>query len=155
MDEEFEFAVSLPLDADGFLRRECPNCEREFKWLPSTDSDLVPEEGYCCPYCGQRASDDAWLTRGQRRVVEAAVDENVILPQLRQLQDSLAGLGAASGGLLEVKVEHDKPLRPGRLTEPNDMKRIVFECHPREPVKVLEEWTETVHCLICGRAMEL
>jgi hypothetical protein len=29
--------MSLPLDGDGFLRRECPKCERQFKWLHRED----------------------------------------------------------------------------------------------------------------------
>lgn len=31
--------MSDPLDSDGFLRRECPTCEREFKWLPSCEGE--------------------------------------------------------------------------------------------------------------------
>ena len=27
-------AITLPVDKDGFLRRECPSCKRQFKWLP-------------------------------------------------------------------------------------------------------------------------
>jgi hypothetical protein len=37
MSDEVQLSMSLPLDGDGFLRRECPTCEREFKWLPSPD----------------------------------------------------------------------------------------------------------------------
>ncbi len=32
-DDEVMLEISMPLDSDGFLRRECPTCEREFKWL--------------------------------------------------------------------------------------------------------------------------
>lgn len=34
MDDEYEIKVSVPIprDADGFIRRECPHCIRQFKW---------------------------------------------------------------------------------------------------------------------------
>ena len=31
--------MSSPLDSDGFLYRECPICEREFKWLHTPEGD--------------------------------------------------------------------------------------------------------------------
>lgn len=45
------------------------------------------------------------------------------------------------------------PTRRNRppLTEPDDMRRVDFECHPAEPVKVFENWSEPVHCLVCGQ----
>ena len=30
---EIRLSVPFPLDSEGFLRRECPSCRREFKWL--------------------------------------------------------------------------------------------------------------------------
>ncbi len=38
-DDEVSFRMTIPLDSDGFLRRECPTCEREFKWQPSEAED--------------------------------------------------------------------------------------------------------------------
>jgi hypothetical protein len=73
MSDEVQLSMSLPLDGDGFLRRECPTCEREFKWLPSPDQleegngesraaapDAQPPEAYYCPYCAVTAPPDAW-----------------------------------------------------------------------------------------------
>jgi hypothetical protein len=150
VDNELSFSVSFPLDDDGFLRRECPSCEREFKWLPQEDSEPEPDDGYSCPYCGQRAASDAWFTRGQLRVVEGAVDENVIAPELKGLEDALGDLERTSGGLLSARIERGGHQRPRRLTEPNDMRTVRFDCHPGEPVKVLDDWDGDVHCLICG-----
>lgn len=31
--------ISMPLDSDGFLHRECPHCSREFKWLHAESDD--------------------------------------------------------------------------------------------------------------------
>ena len=58
MDEK-STQMSVPLDSDGFLRRECPTCEREFKWFNSEEGrgEPVPEGGYVCPYCAIQAPD--------------------------------------------------------------------------------------------------
>ena len=65
-DDEVTLGMSVPLDSDGFLRRECPTCEREFKALPSGDEDAeaeeVPDGGYFCPYCAIQAPDGSWFT---------------------------------------------------------------------------------------------
>jgi DNA-directed RNA polymerase subunit RPC12/RpoP len=61
-DDKVSFGMTIPLDSDGFLRRECPTCEREFKWRPSEAEVEEHDEpadtvGYFCPYCGVRAPD--------------------------------------------------------------------------------------------------
>ena len=33
------FSVPLPLDSDGFLRRECPHCVQQFKWHHGPTAD--------------------------------------------------------------------------------------------------------------------
>ena len=59
-DDDVTLEMSIPLDDDGFLRRACPTCEREFKWLPSTNDEEAidsPEvDHYFCPYCGVQRS---------------------------------------------------------------------------------------------------
>jgi hypothetical protein len=150
VNDEVEFSVSFPLDSAGFLRRECPNCDREFKWLPKEGIEPPPEEGYCCPYCGERATLDRWFTRGQVRAINAAVDDNIISPALEGVEESLRGLESASGGLISGRMERNARQQPRRLTEQNDMRRIDFSCHPGAPVKVLDDWSAPVHCLICG-----
>jgi hypothetical protein len=44
----------------------------------------------------------------------------------------------------------DKPELPRAMHELNDMIILAPPCHPWEPVKVPEEATARVHCLICG-----
>ena len=36
--------VSFPLDSDGFIRRECPHCEREFKWHHGPANEGVEQQ---------------------------------------------------------------------------------------------------------------
>lgn len=42
---DMSVSMSLPLDEDRFLRRECPNCERQFKWWHTPDEVNVADVG--------------------------------------------------------------------------------------------------------------
>src|SRR5207302_1564042 len=42
---EVRLRISLPLDDAGFLRRACPSCVREFKWLHSEGAGSTEPEG--------------------------------------------------------------------------------------------------------------
>ena len=63
-------------------------------------------------------------------------------------------LRRASGSFIKLDVTRS-PRAPRReLVEPNDMRRRVDPpCHPKEPLKVLEDWTEAVHYIVCGEAI--
>jgi hypothetical protein len=50
-DDDVTLEMSMPLDSDGFLRRECPTCEREFKWFSTPE-----EEGTAAPVTESRRS---------------------------------------------------------------------------------------------------
>jgi hypothetical protein len=56
-----DIPITLPLDSDGFLRRECPKCEREFKWHEGPTEDRPQDWNdppvYWCPLCGSRSDD--------------------------------------------------------------------------------------------------
>lgn len=139
-DDEVTLGMSIPLDSDGFLRRECPTCEREFKWLQTsgeTDegTETANEGGYFCPYCGVQAPADAWLTEAQVALAQNIVATEFIAPMVRKLGT------------------YDEPERLDPLTEADDMTRVDFACHPSEPLKVLDDWRKAVRCLICGKLM--
>ena len=44
------------------------------------------------------------------------------------------------------------PEPPMPLTEPNDMVIVTSPCHAWEPIKVPEERSGRLHCLVCGAA---
>jgi hypothetical protein len=142
MEDETSIAVPIPLDSDGFLRRECPTCEREFKWRPGADeeTDTVQPDpaGYFCPYCGIQAPTDHWLTQAQVEHLNAIGARRFAGPLLDQFERS------------GFKVERNLPDEPSELTEDDDMRRVEFACHPQEPLKVLEDWSGPVQCLVCG-----
>lgn len=147
-DEVIRTSISLPLDSDGFLRRECPTCEREFKWLPSEHDESVAADpsGYYCPYCAVQAN-DGWLTKAQAERAQTTVMRDVVDPML---DDFARNLGRSSSGMFKMNVNRERSPEPPELSEPDDMRRIDFPCHPSEPLKVLEDWTGPLHCLICG-----
>lgn len=141
-------SMSVPLDSDGFIRRECPNCERQFKWRISQDDEPVEHvDQYHCPLCGRPADIDSWWTSEQIEHAQAA-----IMPEaMQQVQDAL---GAALRGNKYVSFKAssdfgDVPV-PEVLHEPDDMVIIESPCHPAEPVKVPEDQKGPFFCLVCG-----
>jgi len=142
--------VQLPVDDDGFLRRECPDCLQEFKWhqgptgdRPEGEADLV----VCyCPRCGASAAPDQWWTQEQLAFIRESVSGHA----LREASDELEKMFQGVKGLTYKRGHLDEPEPPQALHEPNDMVILAAPCHPWEPVKVPEEATAQVHCLICG-----
>lgn len=148
-------SVAVPLDEDGFLRRECPTCEREFKWLPSEDGEPPSPAGYYCPYCGVQAQPDTWHTKAQVELMSNKVMREVVGPAMRDFGKSLGHIAQSSGGLIRADVKGPEiPAESDPLTEQEDMRRVSFACHPEEPLKVLDSWSGAVYCLICGTQTE-
>ena len=150
---DIELSVSFPLDSDGFLRRACPTCSREFKWLPGeTEAESPSPEQYFCPYCGTSATPDAWFTLEQQAYIETAMFDAVLGPSLEDLDESIQQVNRSSGGLLEISasVEHPEQRQAQPVFEPDDMRQVTFDCHPKEPIKVDEAWPGPVRCLSCG-----
>lgn len=148
--------MSIPLDSDGFLRRECPTCEREFKWLHNPEGgatgEIPSDGGYFCPYCGIQAQAGNWLTKAQVELAQRLVANRVVGPMLEKFADDLRNIGRNSRGMVRAEVTHDAPEEPEPLTEGDDMTRVDFGCHPTEPVKVLDDWDGEVFCLVCGQS---
>lgn len=152
MDEEIRVPVSLPLDSDGFLRRECPTCEREFKWFSHNDGDphAEPATQYFCPLCGEPSGLDSWWTPAQLDYGLGSAGPDID----RAVQDAVAdmfkgvkGFTFESNRSFSLGIEPPEP-----LIEPDDMVMVEPPCHPNEPLKVPEGATERIFCLICGTA---
>lgn len=150
MTDEFSIPVSIPLDDDGFLRRECPTCEQEFKWFSHQEGDPDAEQvdQYFCPRCGQPSGLDTWWTPAQIEYAQGAAR-----PEIDQfITDSLAdALKGVKGTSFKVNQNWNSGgATPDPLIEPNDMVIVEPPCHPNEPLKVPEDATHRVHCLVCG-----
>lgn len=102
-----ELRITLPLD-NGFLRRECPHCRRQFKWhdgpTDARPSDAPDPPFYHCPYCGDPAPPDAWWTEEQLEHAEQAVAG----PALRAVEDELR---TATWEPVKVADDWNGPLR--------------------------------------------
>ena len=151
MDDDQTIEMSVPLDEDGFLRRECPTCEREFKWLNSEagESEPVPMGGYYCPYCRVQAPPEQWFTKEQVELAKNRVERDILGPEFEKMSRDLKR--SNRGRLVSLDMKYDKPPELDPLMEPNDMRRVDVACHPKEPLKVLDDWTRPVHCLICSQ----
>lgn len=140
-DDGFTTGVSIPLDEDGFLGRECPACEGPFK-IHGDDYDALPEDPVLtCPYCGHEQDHSSFLTRAQVERVDAAV--NAIAEQYVHgaLNDML---GNAFGG-------------PKQRSRPGSFISIETSYTPGSPppIKALPEIVEErvrriVQCSSCG-----
>jgi hypothetical protein len=150
MGEELSMPVNLPLDSDGFLRRECPTCERQFKRFSGDEDsgEAGSVEQYFCPLCGVPAAVSAWSTTEQLEYAKG-----VAAPEIdRLVRDSIADAFKGIKGV-SFKASGDFSLGldiPPPLTEPDDMVIVEPPCHPNDPVKVPEGSLGSLHCLICG-----
>jgi ribosomal protein S27AE len=149
-----DISISLPLDADGFLRRECPNCEQEFKWhhgkTEDAPEDFVYADVYWCPRCGQSAGHESWWTPTQLEYQQGVVSSAAHDYIGNALKDAFR---PRSGSFVEVELDQGKrPIEPDPLVEPDDMVMITPPCHPWEPVKVPEGTRAPFFCLVCGAA---
>jgi hypothetical protein len=144
------FSISLPLDDDGFLRRECPQCSQQFKWHNGPTAERPPGEVdppvYFCPLCGDSATPDQWWTQEQI----AFIQEAGMGQAYREISDILESTFRGTRGMTYKRGSSDEPEPPSTLQEPNDMIIVAPPCHPWEPIKVPKESIGQVHCLICG-----
>ena len=144
------YSVQLPLDDEGFLRRECPHCLQEFKWhqgpAAGQPENATDPPVYYCPRCGVSAAPDQWWTQDQL----AFMQEYLAGPALREATDAIEKAFRGTRSVTFRRGHLDEPEPPAALLEPNDMIILAPPCHPWEPVKVPEETTARVHCLVCG-----
>ena len=161
-----ESRLELPQDASGFVRRECPQCNRAFKTRPSRHDasvlqrrlaslfpfenahesfDEVPDGS--CLYCGHRAPVDEWLTFQQQVHLESlarAWANHVRYEQLAYVSRTLS----LNPRPTFVTVEPEA--LPGPMPpEPDDMRVIPLLCCGEE-VKALWDWEGPLFCPRCG-----
>jgi hypothetical protein len=142
--DNFEVQINeeLPRDTEGFVRRACPTCAKELKWLANMDvpPELVATGELHCPYCGAKAPQQAWWTGRQTQYVHELMRYEVAC---RVYDDLKKRLGTTGGR---------RPQRPGPLPpEPDDMKQTAPQCHLSAVVKVSDDWDDAVFCIVCGQ----
>ena len=147
--DEISISLQLPLDEDGFLRRECPHCGRQFKQRPGTpDETQASPKAYYCPYCYASADAGAWYTTQQIEYIQQQAIAEVVGPHLYRLQEQIEQ--ASQNGLFRIELDAPLLVEPEPLMEFNDMVQLAFPCHVREPIKVDEQWDQDVACVMCA-----
>jgi endogenous inhibitor of DNA gyrase (YacG/DUF329 family) len=152
MSDEINIPVQLPLDDDGFLRRQCPSCEQQFKWFSSSGDEGESEthHQFFCPLCGRPSGSESWYTTEQ-----ADYMQEISAPEIdRHIQDMV---GDAFKGIkgFNFRANSDFTTQtsvPEPLIEVNDMIIVEPPCHPLEPLKIPSAHLSLVRCLICGSA---
>lgn len=163
--------VELPLDRQGFLRRECRKCKLPFKVRGTRLDGLlvlrhlareVPHQNdheaswldvtRFCPYCATPACDDAWLTFGQREFLDARAEsygQELRYEILSHVRRTLS----ANPYHTFVAV---KPSRGKRelAAEPDDLYAVPLLCCS-ERIKVVDTWAGPITCFYCGLAHAL
>jgi hypothetical protein len=158
--------IGLPQDSQGYVRRECPHCRRQFKTRtgPSDGAivqrylgrhlrfqnphEIVRDDAvFHCVYCGAKARADEWCTPHQRIWLEKvanALGQEIRFEQLafahRTLRDNPSPTFVAlppRGRLPQMRAESD------------DMLRASFFCCV-EDAKVDVQWLKPLFCPGCG-----
>jgi len=136
--------MSVPLDSDGFLRRECQPA-REFKWLQSQDASGTPEPvgGYFCPYCAVQGPSDSWHTKAQIELAQNILMREFVDPEFESLGRDLRR--SSQGSFIKFDVNYEPTQEMDPLVEPDDMRRVDFPCHPTSTARrcPLHAWQES------------
>ena len=173
---EIGMQIPFPLDDDGFFRRECPLCNRQFKALVPEDErqalaqrcleNHLLEEGLLeseseedepvgimiCPYCGQESALDSWWTQEQLNYLGMYL-KNIVADAFNEhfVKPLKREARRNSGGLFSIsfkadKMEHVEPWIP---PEENDMTVLNLPCCD-DQIKVADGWKDVVHCPFCS-----
>ena len=86
-----DITIKIPVltDDDGFVGRECPECNEYFKLKYGTGLD---SEICICPYCQHENNNDQFYTKEQVKYIESYARkyafEKIIKPKLAQIDKS-------------------------------------------------------------------
>lgn len=173
------FKINLPLDSDGFLRRECPYCIRQFKveikaeerqslieqqlqaYLLQQGVQQQEEEGsdsisedvndLWCPYCGQRASPSDWWTQEQLAYVNIFAYNIMAQTLNKEFAHLKRKTSRSSKGLISIKLDFkEMPYKePWISPESDDMALYNLPCCGTA-LKLKDGWCRTYYCIQCG-----
>jgi hypothetical protein len=149
-----EIEVSLPLDDDGFMSRECPYCKMRFKINKEDfEGDTLSTEIYC-PYCGQSADKDEFWTSEQIKFFEEMAIYKLVNPEIDDLFNGLKRMTKNSG---PIKIEFRDKRQESRVPiAPEEIANMKF--HKKNccdiTIKIDEEWNKKIYCISCGKKDE-
>lgn len=136
MEQGVRVPLSLPLDEEGYLDRQCPSaeCETEFKVFFEDWREKVSDERVFCPVCRCEAPATSWNTASQAEFIRQSVinyaQERIVTAME---EDARQFNRAQRPGFVSLSLS----VKPGR-------KEIVL------PVNVAETMRQSFACEICG-----
>jgi hypothetical protein len=158
--------LELPLDPEGFSRRECPRCGAQFevRWgareaavlacamarrvaVDPTEAGTAPIR--FCPYCASPAPADRFFTPDVQRLLDAQarhLEDEVRWHRLR-LRPAWTG-EPAHPGPSPIAPAHGFAARP---SPDDELRRIALPCCG-EDQKVSGAWFGPIRCHLCGIA---
>jgi len=174
---EIKMNLSFPLDDDGFFRRKCPFCRKEFKILLEKDElDDFAQKGidsfmtelkeeaadlddssrleteFICPYCGQQSPSDSWWTQEQLAYI-GVVAKNIMAKMVNKhfIHPPKRTLGRPTSDMVSIRFEGKEmeQQEPWISPEVNDMEIFDLPCCQRK-IKIKEDWSNAVYCFFCG-----
>lgn len=181
--DQIQLSISISTDRDGFMRRTCSACGRDFKTeidpadLQSLLSSYCQKQGLdtgvarednthvsmlWCPYCSHHDQAQHMMTKEIMDYLKRIAYREYVLPMMNQmfsrLQDSFGG-SKRSGGFISFSVEfkHTRtiaPVRPIHGPEPADFKIVTFLCCNKK-IKLSEYWMDVSLCSFCGTQVVL
>ena len=170
-----EFKIPFSLDPEGFLRRQCPLCGRQFKIKPHREGSALdagePEDTFLlsvegegkvkedletstelfCPYCGQPSPGKEFLTDAQKEYIHSIIGKHIARLVGDNLFQSLKKIESHSSGSISIKAESKKIPEPGipPLADVGDLQIYHLSCCEKE-IKIQEGWEKPVYCPYCG-----
>lgn len=126
MGDEVRLHITLPVDDEGMLGRQCPNCHQYFKLKPGTG---VPDiAATMCPYCEFQSDSNGFATDEQIEYAQSIAIKRVLEPTLRDFQKSLKRLERQSrGSLIQFKAISTDLRFPIKYYKEKDLETMV-EC---------------------------
>ncbi len=174
-ERSVQFQVNVSSDRDGFLRRTCPECGRDFKtsinevqlshFLQAEITHVGKEMGLIadeeadeeasaliCPYCRHRARSHDMLPDELLHYLILQIKRQIIYPMIDK---TFGGLADSIGRNNFIRIEYSGgllPPRPIHGPEPADMKIVHLICCS-ERIKISETWNGMEQCPYCGEAI--
>lgn len=110
MDIPEEMTVSLQVDADGMIDRECPNteCGRYFK-VSADDIIKSSEPSIFCPYCKQEGDKNDFITKDQEAYMMSIVTKTITEAIVDHLEPSTGKRDLGMGMSLSITLETEIP----------------------------------------------
>lgn len=178
-DDTIQFNLSISSDRDGFLRRTCGSCGRDFKteidpadfaWAlnsqirrvsleigvdPAVIAEDQPKENLTCPYCQYSTESNEMHTEETVEYLKRFAYRDYALPMMNRLLSGFADslTTSAGGGLISFSVSstHEPfSLPPRPIHGPESADmKIVEFLCCGRKIKILDGWNQLSSCSFC------